>query len=68
MVLPLVGEEVASEVVLGVTWGVQYVSGLPRRPESRSWQKAGVSSGQLAGGESPVDGRCYKELPLCDTP
>jgi hypothetical protein len=48
--------------------GVQYVSGLPRRLESRSWQKAGVSSGQLAGGESPVDGRCYKELPLCDTP
>jgi hypothetical protein len=68
MVLPLVGEEVASEVVLGATLGVQYVSGLPRRLESRSWQKAGVSSGQLAGGESPVDGRCYKELPLCDTP
>jgi hypothetical protein len=27
-------------------------------------QKLGVSARQLAGGESPVDGRCYKDLPF----
>jgi hypothetical protein len=40
------------------------VSGLPRRLESRSWPKAGVSSGQIAGEESPANGRCYKGFPF----
>jgi len=59
---------VASGEFLGGNVGVRYVSGLPRRLLSRSWPKAGVSSGQLAGEESPINGRYYKELPFCDTP
>jgi hypothetical protein len=51
-----IGPNDLSEEVLGVTLGVRYVSGLQRRLESRSWQKAGVSARQLAGGGSPVDG------------
>jgi hypothetical protein len=38
-------------------WGVRYVSGLQRRLESRSWQKAGDPARQLAGGGFPGAGR-----------
>jgi hypothetical protein len=43
---------------------VRYVSGLQRRLESRSWQKAEGLSAPARPRGFPVDGRCYKVLPF----